>query len=79
PAWIVAVSAQEATCRRLQFSSGVYPVCEPEHPENWNVYIAEWLKARGMGGKFAVMTEGPSRRHPETNHRLEIVDLGRGN
>jgi pyruvate kinase len=77
PSWIVAVSSQEATCQQLQFSSGVYPVLETQHPENWNTYVAEWLQARNMEGKLAVVTEGPSTSHPETNNRLEIVDLGR--
>ena len=36
PIWIIAVSSQEATCQHLQFSSGVHPVCEAEHPEKWN-------------------------------------------
>ena len=74
PIWIIAVSSQETTCRMLQFSSGVYPVCEAEHPEKWNAYVSDWLKTHG---KLAVVTEGPSTRHPETNNRLEIVDLSR--
>ncbi len=77
PIWIVAVSSQETTCQRLQFSSGVYPVCEAEHPERWNTYVADWLRTRGIEGKLAVVTEGPSRKHPDANNRLEIVDLGR--
>lgn len=77
PVWIVAVSSQETTCQQLQFSSGVYPVFEAEHPEKWNTYVSDWLKTHGMEGKFAVVTEGPSSRHPDTNNRLEIVDLGR--
>ncbi len=76
PIWIVAVSSQETTCQRLQFSSGVYPVCEKEHPDSWNTYIAAWLKAGGIEGKLAVVTEGPSSRHPDANNRLEIVNLG---
>ncbi|MDY0039125.1 MAG: pyruvate kinase [Desulforhabdus sp.] len=77
PVWIVAVSSQEATCQQLQFSSGVHPVCEPEHPEKWNSYIVDWLNTRGIQGKLAVVTEGPSRRHPDASNRLEIIDLGR--
>jgi pyruvate kinase len=77
PIWIVAVSSQEATCQQLQFSSGVYPVCEAGHPENWNTYVADWLKTHSMEGKLAVVTEGPSSKHADANHRLEIVDLGR--
>jgi pyruvate kinase len=77
PIWIVAVSSQEATCQQLQFSSGVYPVCEAEHPESWKTYVADWLKAGGIEGELAVVTEGPSSKHPDANNRLEIVDLGR--
>ncbi len=77
PIWIVAVSSQEATCQRLQFTSGVYPVCEGDHPEHWNTYVAEWLRAHGIEGKLAVVTEGPSRNFPDTNNRLEIVDISR--
>ena len=76
PIWIIAVSSQETTCQQLQFSSGVYPVCEADHPEKWKTYVSDWLKTHGMDGKLAVVTEGPSSRHPDTNNRLEIVDLG---
>lgn len=75
--WIVAISSRETTCQQLQFSSGVYPVHEEEHPDNWKAYVADWLKAREMDGTIAVVTEGPSSKHPDANNRLEIVDLGR--
>jgi pyruvate kinase len=77
PIWIIAVSSQETTCRQLQFSSGVIPVCESEHPENWNTYVSDWLEKHEIEGRLAVVTEGPSGKHPETNNRLEIVDLSR--
>jgi pyruvate kinase len=77
PIWIIAISSQEATCQHLQFSSGVYPVCEAEHPEKWTVYVRDWLKTHGMEGRLAVVTEGPSRTHPDANNRLEIVDVSR--
>jgi pyruvate kinase len=77
PIWIVALSSQEATCQQLQFSSGVYPVCETEHPASWNTYVADWLRSKGIEGKLAVVTEGPSSSHPDANNRLEIVDLSR--
>jgi pyruvate kinase len=59
----------------LQFSSGVIPVCEAENPETWNTYVSHWLKHNGVEGKLAVVTEGPSRRYPDANNRLEIVDM----
>ena len=74
PVWIVAVSSQEATCQRLLFSWGVYPVCEADHPENWGNTSAVAQRS-GFSGELAVLTEGPSSKHPEANHRMEIVDL----
>ncbi|MCU0582831.1 MAG: pyruvate kinase [Syntrophales bacterium] len=75
PVWIVAVSAVEATCQRLQFTWGVHGVHEPEHPEDWKGYIGRWLSDHGVPGDLAVLTEGPSAKHPGANHRMEIVDL----
>ena len=76
PVWIIAVSSQEATCQNLQFSYGVYPVCEKEHPENWKPYVKEWLQRHKIPGDIVVLTEGPSTKHPDANHRMEIIDLG---
>jgi pyruvate kinase len=75
PVWIAAVSSQEMTCQRLQFSYGVYPVLEPDHPEDWKKYVLDWLTRNGIDGDLALLTEGPSFRHPEANHRMEIIDL----
>jgi pyruvate kinase len=77
PIWIVAVSSQESTCQELQFCSGVYPVYKADHPENWKSYVADWLRDEGIEGQLAVVTEGPSGKHPDANNRLEIVDLSR--
>ncbi len=77
PVWTVAVSSQEATCQDLQFSSGVYPVHESEHPDYWKDYVKQWVRDHGISGEVAVLTEGPSMKHPERNHRMEIIDLSR--
>jgi pyruvate kinase len=63
------------TCQKLQFSYGVYPVWEPEHPEDWNMYAREWVKAHQLKGNIALLTEGPSPRNPDANHRMELIDL----
>ncbi len=78
PKWTVAVSSEETTCQRLQFSYGVYPVYEPDHPEDWNAFIRNWLQEYEVPGNLVLLTEGPSRRHPETNNRMEIIDLNAG-
>jgi len=75
PVWIVAVSSQQTTCQQLQFSSGVYPVHEADHPENWTPYVQKWMRDHGQEGNLVLLTEGPSTKHPEANHRLEILDL----
>ncbi|MGB9715693.1 MAG: pyruvate kinase [Thermodesulfovibrionales bacterium] len=77
PVWIIAVSSLKSTCQRLQFSFGVYPVYEPDHPEDWNNYIKKWLYDNEVEGDIVLLTEGPSTKHPEVNNRLEIIDLRR--
>jgi pyruvate kinase len=77
PVWIVAVSSQETTCQRLQFSSGVLAICEAEHPEDWNRYAKQWVSSHGLPGDMVILTEGPSTKHPEANHRMEVIDLCR--
>lgn len=75
PVWITAVSRLEKTCQGLLFSYGVYPVHEPDHPENWKQWAQTFLQDKGVEGKLVVLTEGPSARHPERNNRMEIINL----
>lgn len=75
PVWIVAVSSQKSTCQALRFSYGVHPVHEEDHPENWNAYIKNWVEEHGLTGDLAVLTEGPSKKFPQANHRMEFIDL----
>jgi pyruvate kinase len=75
PVWIIAVSSHTETCQGLQFSYGVHPVCEAEHPDDWNSYIRKWLKQNDLAGEFVILTEGPSQKRPDANNRMEILDL----
>jgi len=77
PVWVVAVSSYEATCQNLQFTFGVYPVLEPDHPENWKEYARRWLRDYEIKANLVILTEGPSSKHPEANNRMEIIDLAR--
>ena len=77
PVWIVAVSSQEATCQALQFSYGVHPVHEGEYPENWTAYARKWVEDHAVEGHLVILTEGPSPKHPEANHKMELVELKR--
>jgi pyruvate kinase len=76
PVWIIAVSSQEPTCQNLQFSYGVYPVCTTGHPVDWTEHIRAWVRTHGIDGELAILTEGPSAEFPNTNNRMEIIELG---
>ena len=73
--WITAVSSQVSTCQNLMFSYGVFPVHEPDHPEDWKKFAGDWLESQGVDGSLVVLTEGPSSKHPDSNNRIEIIDL----
>jgi pyruvate kinase len=74
-AWVLGVSSQEATCQQLLFSSGVWPLLEPEHPDQWRDWARTRLPELGLNGPLALLTEGPSATRPEVNNRLELLDL----
>jgi pyruvate kinase len=75
PVWITAVSSQEKTCQDLMFSYGVFPECEHEHPDRWIDWCRRWREDKQLTGRYIVLTEGPSRKHPDRNNRMEIIDL----
>jgi len=75
PVWIAAISSLESTCQRLQFSYGVYPIHEPAHPEDWKVFARNLLQSQGLEENLVILTEGPSKKCPETNNRMELIDL----
>ncbi len=77
PVWITAVSRHESSCQELAFSYGVFPVHKPQRPDNWKPFAREWLETCGLTGDLVVLTEGPSISNPETNHRMEIIDVKR--
>jgi pyruvate kinase len=77
PVWIIGISSSERTCQGLVFSSGVYPVFNEDHPKDYTPFVRKWLKEYEIQGDIAILTEGPSSKHPETNHSMEIVELTR--
>jgi len=77
PVWTVAVSSLEKTCQDLQFSYGVSAECEKDHPTDWKSWIRDFLQRNALSGDLVVLTEGPSKKHPERNNRMEIIDLHR--
>jgi pyruvate kinase len=59
----------------MLFSYGVHPVHEPDHPEDWRGFARGLLQSYGTEERLVVLTEGPSTKHPEANHRMEIIEL----
>jgi len=75
PVWTVAVSPLAKTAQDLLFSCGVVPVHLPECPASWKDYIKEWVRQHELSGAFAILTQRPFADVPESNHRMEIIDL----
>jgi pyruvate kinase len=74
--WSFAVSSSEKTCQQLLFSYGVHPLSSSPMPDEWNRYANELQQRFALPGEFSILTEGPSPRHPDANHRMELLQLG---
>jgi len=75
PVWIAAVSSDARTCQNLLFSYGVIPVHEPEPLRFWNGFARDWVRRHNLPGDFAILTQQPNAKEPDSNHRMEIIDL----
>ena len=75
PVWTVAISSSAKTCQDLLFSSGIIPVFEAEPPGSWKGYVRDWVRSHHLPGSFAILTQRPSVHDPESNHRMEIIDV----
>jgi len=73
--WITAFSCREQTCQNLMFSYGVFPVLVEEEFQDWDPFTREWLKKQNRTAGLAALTQGPSPEHPDTSHRMEIINL----
>jgi pyruvate kinase len=75
PVWTVAVTPDARTAQDLLFSAGVVPVHLPQPPASWNGYVKDWVRSHKLAGAFAILTQRPSVMDPESNHRMEIINL----
>jgi pyruvate kinase len=71
--WTVALSREAEVCQGLAFSYGVHPVQFKQDPEDWSDYARNWLRENRVPGDLALLSAGPSKHHPEANHRLEFL------
>ncbi len=77
PCWILAPTTSLKTCRELLFSYGVHPIYREDKPLNWGRAVREYVRQFGIKGENVIVTEGPSRKHPDMDHRLELMNLGK--
>ena len=75
PVWIAAITPNSRTFQNLAFSYGVVPVHETKRPPSWNSYVKDWVQRHNLPGNFAILTQRPSEEDPESNHRMEIINL----
>lgn len=73
PTWIIALSHHHATCQRLLFSYGVYPIHIADDDRSWQEIACNWLHANKLPSKPLIFTQGPSRGHPGSTNRVEIL------
>jgi pyruvate kinase len=41
-------------------------------------FARQWLQTQGVAADLVILTEGPSSKRPDTNHRFVIIDLSAG-
>ncbi len=74
PQWIVAMSQSKVTLRGLSFSYGVLPLHIKQKPSGWNDMVKQLVRELGIsGGRHLLLIEGPSKAHPNANHRIEMI------
>jgi pyruvate kinase len=75
PVWLIALSPEERTCQNLQFSSGIHAVKLARDADDWGAFVREYHRQTPLQGETVLLTSGPSEEHPNTNHRMEIIEL----
>ncbi len=74
-AWIVAPSRDPAACQKLAFSYGVYALDLAETPSDWKEFAKKWLEENQLTANWVMLVAGPSQTNPDSNHRLELMQL----
>ncbi len=58
--WIIALSLNEQTYKKMHFFYGVVPVLLEKKPESWEDTALMWLRSKGVDKGFVALTHGPS-------------------
>jgi pyruvate kinase len=75
PRWLIAPSLDHAVCQGLAFSYGVHPVENANEDSDSRDFIERWRRANHVAAERVLLIAGPSRRHPQANHRIELMRL----
>jgi pyruvate kinase len=74
PIWILGISPRESTCSNLQFSYGVYPILEPEKPEDWEKYTCDLIDELDLPRNLALLTEGSGTSLSGGTNQIQVID-----
>ena len=81
PQWLIAGSHIKATCQRLQFSWGIYPILVSQK-QDWDdeavrqMSARQWCQDFGVTEGLVILIEGAGTLRAEDTRRVDIVDLG---
>jgi pyruvate kinase len=73
--WLISPSRDHAVCQGLAFSYGVHPVENANEDSDWRDFIERWVRANHLTAMRVLLVAGPSARHPQANHRIELIRL----
>ena len=74
--WVVSATANEATCQRLQFSYGIFPVYLPgDEIDHWKIYARDWLVEQGLLSGLVLVVEGEQTPGGNDITRIEIIEI----
>jgi pyruvate kinase len=76
PIWVIAVSPNRSTCRRLQLSWGVVALHESQRPDSWEKYCRRELASFGISDGLALLTQGTGTAHGGGTNQIGFVQLG---
>ena len=75
PTWIIAFSASETTCQRLQFSYGVLPIVLSDPVENWIQFVRDWVCEIDAEGERVLLAQGAGTLGLADTSRIDIIGI----
>jgi len=57
------------------FSYGIWPHYRADKPVTWGDHVRDLVRDLELEGESVLLTEGPSKVHPDVDHKLEIIRL----